>query len=166
MPSMFPTPATGGDDLNRRPRDTTPGSGMPTAWKWGFGLYLATAALMILTALVMFTAGYTGPTDVDPDYRELVLSTQKLIGAINGFSGLVIALLASQVARSGKHLRRILLAISFLVILVDLLSFITRAGGPSLAVIAILLALATLLVFRPSVSDLVEENHRAKQMRA
>ena len=157
MPSMFPTPATGGDDANRRPRNTGDGVGMPTALKWSFGIYLGTAALMLLTAMVMFTAGYTGPTeDVDTEYMELVVSNQKFIGAINGLAAVVIAALISQVARSGKNLRRLLLVISFLVILVDLLSFVTRAGGPSLAAIAILLAFATLLVFRPSVGDLVE----------
>lgn len=165
MPSMFPTPATGGDDANRRPRNTGAGVGMPTALKWSFGIYLGTAALMLLTAMVMFTAGYTGPTeDVDADYMELVVSNQKFLGAINGLAAVVIAALVSQVARSGKNLRRLLLVISFLVILVDLLSFVTRAGGPSLAAIAILLAFATLLVFRPSVGDLVEENHRRKKM--
>lgn len=138
---------------------------MPTALKWSFGIYLGTAALMILTALVMFTAGYTGPTaGVDADYMELVVGNQKFIGTINGLAGVVIAALASQVARSGKNIRRLLLAISLLVVLVDLLSFVTRAGGPSLALIAILLAFATLLVFRPAVSDLVEENHRVKKM--
>ena len=63
-----------------------------------------------------------------------------------------------------KNVRRLLLAISLLVVLVDLLSFVTRAGGPALAVIAVLLAFASLLLFRPAVSDLVEENHRVKKM--
>lgn len=164
MPSMFPTPASGGDDINRRPHDTGDNQGIPTALKWSFGIYLGTAVLMILTALVMFTVGYTGPEDVDADYMDVVVTNQKFIGTLNGLAGVAIVALASQVARSGKNIRRFLLALSLLVVLVDLLSFVTRAGGPSLAVIAILVAFATLLLFRPAVSDLVEENHRAKKM--
>lgn len=164
MPTMFPTPATGGDDLNRRPRNTGATTGMPTSLKWAFGIFLGTSILMVLTALVMFTAGYTGPVDVDADYKNLVVNTQKFIGAINGLAGVVIAALISQVPRSGKNIRRLLLAITLLVVLMDLLSFVTRAGGMALAVIAILLGVGTLLLFRPAVSDLIEDNHRTKQM--
>lgn len=161
---MFPTPASGGDDINRRPRKSADGSTMPPSLKWALGLFIATAALMVLTGLVMYTAGYTGPADADQDYQEVVVNNQKFIGALNGLAGVVIAALISQVPRSGKNVRRLLLAISLLVVLVDLLSFVTRAGGISLAVIAILLALGCLLVFRPSVNDVVEQNHRTKKM--
>lgn len=164
MPTMFPTPATGGDDLNRRPQNPGEVTGIPTSLKWAFGIFLATAVLMVLTSLVMFTAGYTGPDAVDADYMDVVVGNQKFIGGLNGLAGVVIAALISQVPRSGKNVRRLLLAISLLVVLVDLLSFVTRAGGPALAVIAVLLAFASLLLFRPAVSDLVEENHRVKKM--
>lgn len=164
MPSMFPTPATGGDDINRRPRNSGDSSGVPASLKWAFGILLATAALMVLTGLIMFTAGYNGPSDVDPEYMELVVNSQKLIGGINGLAGVVIAALASQLPRSGKNARRMLLALALLVALVDLLSFVTRAGGPSLALIAILLAFASLLMFRPSASDRIEQNHLTKKM--
>lgn len=162
MPSMFPTPATGGDDLNRRRRDDTPEGQLPRSLKIGFGLFLLTAAFMILTGLVMFTSGYTGPADMDADYREVVVNNQKFIGGVNASAGVVIAALVSQLIRGGKMPRRILLGITFLVVLLDLLSFVTRAGGPALVFIALALALSALLIFTPSASAHIERNHIAR----
>ena len=165
MPTMFPTPASGGDDANRRPRKPYDGTGTPPSLKWAFAFFIGAAILMVLTGLVLYTAGYTGPTDTDAQYQEVVVNNQRFIGMVNGLAGIVIAALISQVPRSGKNIRRLLLAIALLVVLVDLLSFVTRAGGPSLALIALLLAAGCLLLFRPDVNDLVAQNHRTKQMR-
>ena len=95
----------------------------------------------------------------------MVVNNQKFIGLVNGLAGIVVAALISQVPRGGKNIRRLLLVIALLVMLVDLLSFVTRAGGPSLALIALLLAAGCLLLFRPDVNQLVAQNHRTKQMR-
>ncbi|ANE03147.1 hypothetical protein ccrud_02255 [Corynebacterium crudilactis] len=166
MPSMFPSPATGGDDINRRPLNEgeTDGTSIPTILKVVFWMLFATAAFMIFAGLVMYTAGYTGPADVEESYKDVVVNNQKFIGAINGFAGIVIVALTSQLPKSGKNPRRILLAIILLVVLTDLLSFATRAGGFALALIAVLLALEALLLFRPAINDHIERNHMAHVM--
>lgn len=162
MPTMFPTPPSGGDDPNRRARPSADSAEVPKALKVAFWLLLGTSALMILSGLVLFTSGYTGPEDADAAFKELVVENQKFIGGINAFSGIVIAALTSQIPRGGKNVRRILLAIILLSVLVDLISFVTRSGGFALALIAILLALGALLLFRPNVSDHIERNHMAR----
>lgn len=163
MPSMFPTPATGGDDLNRRRgEDRTPEGQLPRSLQIGFVLLLLTAAFMILTGLIMFTSGYTGPADVDADYIEVVVNNQRFIGGVNAFAGIVIAALASQLIRGGKLPRRILLGILLLVALLDLLSFVTRAGGFALVVIVLALAVGALLIFTPSASAHIGRNHAAR----
>ena len=166
MPSMFPSPATGGDDINRRPvHEPSAADGtMPKLLKAVFWMLLATAAFMILTGLILYTAGYTGPADMDESYKEAVVNNQKFIGGINAFAGVVIAALTSQLPRGGKTPRRVLLALMMLVVLVDLLSFATRAGGFALGIIAVLLALDALLLFRPSISDHIDRNHMARVM--
>ncbi|MFP7364799.1 hypothetical protein SFC07_03315 [Corynebacterium callunae] len=166
MPSMFPSPATGGDDINRRPilKPSAEDGSLPRMLKIVFGLLLVTAAFMVLTGLILYTAGYTGPDDVAESAKETVINNQKFIGGINGFAGVVIAALTSQLPRGGKTPRRVLLALIVLVVLVDLLSFATRAGGFALAVIALLLALAGVLLFRPAISDHIERNHMARMV--
>ncbi|BAU94834.1 hypothetical protein N24_0572 [Corynebacterium suranareeae] len=166
MPSMFPSPATGGDDINRRPLNEPQADEhtIPTVLKVVFWMLFATAAFMIFSGLVMYTAGYTGPEDVEESYKDVVVNNQKFIGGINAFAGIVIAALTSQLPRGGKNPRRILLGIVLLVVLTDLLSFATRAGGFALAVIAVLLALEALLMFRPSINAHIERNHMARVM--
>ncbi|AGT04440.1 putative membrane protein [Corynebacterium glutamicum MB001] len=166
MPSMFPSPATGGDDINRRPLNepNADATTIPTALKVVFWMLFATAAFMIFTGLVMYTAGYTGPDDVDESYKAVVVNNQEFIGGINAFAGVVIAALTSQLPKGGKNPRRLLLAIMLLVLLTDLLSFATRAGGFALAIIAVLLALEALLMFRPAVNDHIDRNHMARVM--
>lgn len=166
MPSMFPSPTTGGDDINRRPisEPTANEKSIPTVLRTVFWLLFVTAASMIFAGLVMYTAGYTGPENMDANYKETVVNNQKFIGGINIFAGIVIAALTSQLPRGGKNPRRILLGIMLLVILVDLLSFATRAGGFALAIIAVLLAVEALLLFRPTINSHIERNHMARVM--
>ncbi|WP_080794422.1 hypothetical protein [Corynebacterium pacaense] len=159
---MFPTPATGGDDLNRRQRPTAEGDGLPTSLKAAFWLLLGTSVLLVLSGLVLLTSGYTGDDSASAEYREQVINNQKFIGGINAFAGIVVAALTSQVPRGGKNVRRLLLAIIVLLLLVNLLAFVVRMGGFALAVIGVLLALGALLLYRPAASDHIERNHMAR----
>ncbi|ALC04934.1 hypothetical protein CDES_02370 [Corynebacterium deserti GIMN1.010] len=165
MPSMFPSPASGGDDLNRRRLGPSADENIiPTALRVVFWMLFVTAAFMIFTGMVMYTAGYTGPDDVDQAFKDTVVNNQKFIGGINAFAGIVIAALTSQLPRGGKTPRRVLLAILLLVVLVDLLSFATQAGGFALALIAVVVALEALILFRPSINSHIERNHMARVM--
>jgi hypothetical protein len=126
--------------------------------KAAFWLLLATSVVLVLSGLVLFTSGYSGPLDAPAAFQEQVVNNQRFIGGINAFAGVVVAALTSQVARSGKNVRRGLLALIVLLVLVNLLAFVVQMGGIGLAVIAVLLAVAALLLYRPSASDYIERN--------
>lgn len=162
MPTMFPTPSSGGDDLNRRQRPIADSDALPTSLKVAFWLLLGTSVLLVLSGLVLFTSGYTGGDDASAEYQQQVIDNQRFIGGINIFAGVVVAALTSQVPRGGKNVRRILLALIFLLLLVNLLAFVVQMGGFGLAAIAVLLALGGLLLYRPAASDHIERNHLAR----
>lgn len=163
VPTMFPTPGTGGDDPNRRPKKPAAtdhrhaGSAvMPSMLKIVFWLLFGIAILMVLTGLVLFTVGYQGDPQAETAYREAVVRNQQFIGVVDIIGGVLIAGLTARLPGGSRLARRALLVVLFLGCLANLLAFGIRAGGFALALIAVLLGVAALMLFHSSINSYID----------
>ncbi|AKK10273.1 hypothetical protein [Corynebacterium uterequi] len=152
--SMFPTPVTGGDDPNRRWRDTTPDGVRPQSLVAGYVLALAGAVLMVVSSLVMFSVGFVGgdaPLEVIDSFER----NQRIVAVGNLVLAAVVVWSASATTRGRKAARRVLGAAIFSGVFLNLLGFIVTVSGLAAIVIVALLAFAAVAVTRPSANKYI-----------
>lgn len=147
MPEMFPSMYRP-EMNNNRPTPT----GYPASLTASFFLFIITAILMMVAGLVLATSGYTGPIDVDPSFRVVVVRNQKIVAIFNIVVALIISILASQLRRGSTMSRRWLAIVALVAVIGNLIAFVVKAGGFVLGVIPLLLAFAALLMYTSTAS--------------
>lgn len=147
MPEMFPSMYRPEMNHNR----PTP-TGYPASLTASFFLFIITAILMMVAGLILATSGYTGPIDVDPSFRVVVVRNQKIVAIFNIVVALIISILASQLRRGSTMSRRWLAIVVLVAVIGNLIAFVVKAGGFVLGVIPVLLAFAALLMYTSTAS--------------
>ena len=96
MPSMFPSPLRG-DAGSPTPADP---SAKPKALLVAYYLAVASAIVLILSGLVLFTT--QAPGGADAEMVQAVSRNQRFMAIVNIVGGLMIAALASQFHQAGR----------------------------------------------------------------
>ncbi|MDU0479034.1 hypothetical protein QVA66_07255 [Staphylococcus chromogenes] len=124
----------------------------PAALRWGYLLMVAATMFMIFAGLVIATAGYTGDPNVDPRFAAAVELNQRIVGITNMVVAMVLVMLTVQVRKGRRSVRPWIAGVVVLVVLIDMVAFLIKAGGFAVAIIPIMLATSAFLLFRPRVT--------------
>ncbi|AKK04044.1 hypothetical protein [Corynebacterium epidermidicanis] len=153
MTNMFPTMYRGGQDPDdHRSHSDHDVARPPTALRWGYLLMLASTMFMLVAGLIIATAGYTGDPNVDPRFAEAVVLNQRIVGICNIVAAMVLVLLSVQVRNGARKVRPWVVGVVVLVVLVDMIAFLIKAGGFAVALIPVMLATSAVLLYRDSVT--------------
>lgn len=151
-PSMFPSAASGDGDRNRSVRYWRPGEPVPTAVRVAFVLLIVCAIGLLLSGMLMWTAD--PPETADPDRQravDAVATALRWVGSAQIVGAVVLSVTVPGLLRGDARRRLILLVTAILVILVSLGSWVIGVGGVMQPVLALLLAVAALAMYRPAV---------------
>ncbi|WP_295642178.1 hypothetical protein [uncultured Corynebacterium sp.] len=162
MPSMFPTMASSSDDRNRRVEAWKPGDPTPRTTIVAFALLLTTGVLMIVAGFFQLIAKWDGPIG-SPEEAERVnflIRNVRILGGITAVCGLGIALLAPKVRDGYRRSRRGVTFIAAVGMFFMLAGWVFHFTGFGNALLALLLAIALLLAYRPSADPYFDAGHR------
>ena len=162
MPSMFPSMAPSADDRNRRTTAWQPGDPTPRIVLIASVLFVVVGVLMILSGYLNLTVEWSRePTNAEEAERmEFVRRNVQILGGINAVLGLVITWLSFSLRLGYRGRRRILLWVSCLAIIFMLLGWVFGFTGPGQAVLALAVAIACLMAFRPAADPFFDAGHR------
>lgn len=156
MAGMFPTMVADPNDPNRR-FNTAASSTWPRSLKIGYWMILASAVVMLVSALLMLRAGVPEKLDAD------VATTFRQNLRIAAYGNIVLALCLTAAAaffeRGSKVARRWASAFIMLAIFLNFAGFFVGVSGWSSFVIVVLLGLAVFFIFRPQANAFVD--HRS-----
>ncbi|AGP31659.1 hypothetical protein [Corynebacterium terpenotabidum] len=139
-------------DPNRQIRYWRAGEGIPGVVWTGVVLYLLCAVGLIVSALFMWAAEPPTSEDVDRQKTiDAVASALRWIGGVEMIGAGVLCLCVPGLLRGRARHRTLAMAVTGVVVLVALGSWLIGVGGPAQPVLALLLALAALAVYRPAV---------------
>ncbi|WP_313286783.1 hypothetical protein [Corynebacterium vitaeruminis] len=155
MPSMFPSPLRG-DAGSPTPADP---SAKPKALLVAYYLAVASAIVLILSGLVLFTT--QAPGGADAEMVQAVSRNQRFMAIVNIVGGLMIAALASQFHQAGRVTRRVYLGLVVVLIALNLIAVMLRVGGLVLMIIALMLALSAMAYFQQTVSTYIDHRVRS-----
>ena len=162
MPSMFPSMAPNADDRNRRTKAWRPGDPTPRVVLIASVLFVILGVLMVLSGVLMFTVDVDGQAmNADEAERlEFLRDNVRILGGINVVLGLIITGLSLTLRLGHRNRRRVLLWVSCLAILFMLLGWVFGFTGLGQAVLALGLAIACLMAFRPAADPFFDAGHR------
>lgn len=162
MPSMFPSMAPSADDANRKSKGWKPGEPTPRVVLIAAVLFVVIAVIMIFTGYWQLTADWSRqPANPEEAERmDFVRRNVQILGGINVVLGLIITWLAFSLRQGYRGKRRILLWVSCLAIAFMLLGWVFQFTGPGQSVLALGLAIACLMAFRPSADPFFDAGHR------
>lgn len=167
MTSMFPSLYRGGDDndQNRKVVRWQPGDPTPTSVKAGAILFLVTGILMVFSGILSLTAGWNRePINAEEaETMRFVQNNVRILGGIQVVLGLVIAYLHRGVMQGYRSKRRWILWVSALAAFFMLAGWVAMFIPIGPALLALLLAVAALLVFRPNADPYFDAGHRLEQ---
>lgn len=162
MPSMFPSLATPGEDPNRRIDYWKPGDPTPRVVIAGFAMILVAAVLMIYSGIGMFLLDWNRePINAQEAERmAFVQRNVRILAGLNIIFAIVLILLAPKVRDGYRNKRRLALWIACLAIFFMLAGWVLGFSGMGQSLIALLLAIAFLLVYRPAADPFFDAGHR------
>ncbi|MGP5658964.1 hypothetical protein [Corynebacterium falsenii] len=162
MPTMFPSMASDSDDPNRSTTKWKPGDPTPRTAIAAFALVLIVAVLMIVSGFFMLTAQWdrAPENETEAEAMQFVLNNTRILGGINLVIGAALAVLASGIRDGYRRKRRWVLWLGALGIFFMLAGWVFQFTGMGQALIALLLAVALLLAYRPSADPYFDAGHR------
>lgn len=167
MTSMFPSLYRGGDenDQNRKVVRWQPGDPTPTSVKVGAILFLVTGLLMVFSGILSLTASWDRePMNAEEaEMMRFVQKNTRILGGIQVVLGLVIAFLHRGVLHGYRSKRRWILWVSALAAFFMLAGWVAQFVFIGTALLALMLAIAALLVFRPNADPFFDAGHRLEQ---
>lgn len=137
----------------------SPDASKPSALTWAYYIAIASAALLIVSALVMFTT--TPPAETDQEVIDAVRKNYRFLGIVNIIGGLIIAALAAQFSNAGYIARRVYIGTAVILIILNLMSIMLGIGGLGLLVIIVMLAISVVLYITPAVSAVISTHRGA-----
>ncbi|AIT62199.1 hypothetical protein [Corynebacterium doosanense] len=149
--SMFPSPL--GREYN--PGHSTGESGGPTPrpMRWGFGLAVLAAVVMLVTGMVLLSSVGTSRTEVPDEVVDTYIMNQRIVAWGNLVGGLALAALSPQLLK-GRY-RGWWAGFLVASIVVNALGLFVRVSGPASLVIIALLAFAAVFAYRPACNRFV-----------
>ncbi|GAB3944705.1 hypothetical protein [Corynebacterium tapiri] len=147
--SMFPTPFSPGDPNRSWRDDYAEGDGVPNSLTIAWVLTVGAAALMLISAIIMLTAGFQGgdaPLEVIAAFER----SQRVVAVSNILGAVALGWTVAAMRRGVRHSRRWYTALSALVIAVNVAGFVVTVASFAAIVIVGLLAFALVYAFRPS----------------
>lgn len=154
MASMFPTPAGSGpgDDLNRSVASWRPGDRRPRVVTVA-GVLLGLCALFLaVDGVVMVAASPPETSDAaTADRWDTIATGLTWLGAVEIILGLILAFLVPGVVRGDARRRSWSAYTAGAAIIVTLACWVFLNGGLGQALLALVLALACLAMYRPAV---------------
>lgn len=154
MPSMFPSFSAHPDDPNRR-YHVEVGDDWPRSLQIGFWLVVVGAVVMLVTAMMMITTGYPGDP-ADTAMRTAFMRNMWFVAVMNIILALVMGAAASYLRQGSRNARRIVAACIALACVFNVMAFAIRVGGLALMLVVVLLAFASLFLFRPAVNAYID----------
>ncbi|AEI10299.1 putative membrane protein [Corynebacterium resistens DSM 45100] len=162
MPSMFPTMASSSDDRNRRVESWQPGDPTPRTTIAAFALLLITGVLMIVAGGFQLMAKWDGPINSPAQAEDInfLIRNVRILGGVTAACGLGIAVLAPKVRDGYRRARRAVTFIAAVGMFFMLAGWVFQFTGMGNALLALLLAVALLLAFRPAADPYFDAGHR------
>lgn len=153
MPSMFPVSHNSDPgDRNRAIRYWQPGDGIPGTVRTAFVLFiLAAIGLLVSGAMMWFVER---PVVDDPEHMEYirtVSTNMKWVGSVQIIAALLIAVMVPGLLRGDSRRRRWVMVGAAAAMLITLLAWVMNLGTYEQPVIALMLALGALAMYRPAV---------------
>ena len=160
--TMFPSMASNADDPNRKVQRWQPGDPTPRSVIGAFALILFIAVFMVVTGFFMLTAQWDRPpADVqEAEAMAFVRNNVRILGGINVVLGIALAVLARGVRDGYRSRRRWVLWLGVLAIFFQLAGWVFQFTGMGQALLALGLAVALLLAFRPAADPFFDAGHR------
>ena len=139
-------------DYNRASRKDSrwEGTVCPPSLRWAYWVLVAAAVVMLTSGLVAFFGGQSAGM---PAGDQLFVAVSNVVGA------LVIAVAAAQLSGGNKWARRVCTTAAALCIFFNVAALALGVGGIALLLIPILLAVAILLMFRPTANEFIREQN-------
>lgn len=159
---MFPTMASHGDDRNRQVQAWQPGDPTPRTTILAFALLLVTGVLMIVVGgfelMARWDHGASSPEEAER--MQFVVRNVRILGGVTAACGLGIALLAPKVRDGYRRSRRAVTFIAAVGMFFMLAGWVFGFTGMGNALLALLLAIALLLAYRPAADPFYDAGHR------
>lgn len=152
MPAMFPSMVPSGDDQNRKVHYWKPGAPTPRIVIVSFAMLLILGILMIFFGVLSLTASWDREP-LNPEEAErmnFVRNNVRILGAISIVVGAVLAFFSRGIRDGNRSKRRLVLWAGAIGIFFMLAGWVFQFTGPGQAVLALLLAVALLLAYRPA----------------
>ncbi|WP_448259247.1 hypothetical protein [Corynebacterium kalidii] len=160
MPTMFPVSHNSDPgDRNRAIRYWQPGDGVPGSVKVAVMLFLVAAIGLLASGAVMWTA--ERPVVDDPDqmaYIDTLSTNMRWVGTVQVVTGILVASLIPGLLRGDGRRRRLLMIAAAVAMAFTLVGWVFRAGGLEQALIALVMALGALAMYRPAVRTFFGES--------
>lgn len=153
MPSMFPVSHNSDPgDRNRAINYWEPGDGIPGAVKVAFILFVLAGVGLLVSGVTMWTADR--PVVDDPDHMafiETVSTNMKWVGTVQLVTGVLLAVLIPGLLRGIARRRRWVMVTVSVALLFTLGGWVLGVGGLEQPLTGLVLALASLAMYRPAV---------------
>jgi hypothetical protein len=160
VPTMFPVSHNSDPgDRNRSIRYWQPGDGVPGSVKVAVVLFLVAAIGLLASGALMWTA--ERPVVDDPDqmaYIDTLSTNMRWVGTVQVVAGVLVALLIPGLIRGDGRRRRRLMVTAAVAMVFTLVGWVFRAGGLEQALIALVMALGALAMYRPAVRTFFGES--------
>ncbi|QYH20332.1 hypothetical protein JKI95_05490 [Corynebacterium aquatimens] len=156
MAGMFPTMVADRNDPNRR-YTGGPSEAWPGSLRIGYWLVLIAAVMMLLTGMLMLSAG--APEEIDAETLKQFTTNMRIVAVGNIVLGLGLTALASYFERGSKQARRWASGLIGLTIFLNFAGFYVGVSGWATFAIVVLLGLAVFFMFRPAANSFVD--HRS-----
>ncbi|WP_408925138.1 hypothetical protein ACKFRT_09635 [Corynebacterium sp. YSMAA1_1_F7] len=162
MPAMFPSMVPSSDDPNRKVSYWKPGDPTPRIVIVSFAMLIVLGLLMVFFGFLSLTASWDRePLDAEEAERmDFVRNNVRILGGINIVVGAALMFFSPGVRDGYRGKRRLVLWIGAVGILFMLAGWVFGFTGPGQAVLALLLAVALLMAYRPAVNPYFDAGHR------
>lgn len=153
MPTMFPVSHNSDpNDPNRRIDYWQPGDGIPGTAKTAFVLLLISSIGLLYSGVMMWIIERPVVDDVEQMAHINTVSTNmKWVGTVQIAGALLIALLLPALLKGDGKRRRWLMVVISITMVFTVLAWVMGIGGLEHALIALVMALAALAMYRPTV---------------
>lgn len=162
MPAMFPSMVPSGQDPNRDVRYWQPGDPTPRMVIVSFVMLVVLGLLMVFFGVLALTASWDRePMNAEEaEHMNFVRNNVRILGGINVVVGAVLVYFSRGVRDGYRSKRRLVLWFGALGILFMLAGWVFGFTGPGQAILALLLAVALLMAYRPAVNPFFDAGHR------
>lgn len=152
MPTMFPiSHYSDPNDPNRRINYWQPGDGIPGTAKVAFVLLLISSIALLYSGIDMWLDKPPAAEDADQQTAfDFVSTNLKWVGTVQIAGALLMALLMPALLRGDGKLRRWLMTVILVTMAFTLVGWVFGLSATWQALIALLMALALLAMYRPA----------------